>query len=424
MQGHALTFLNHKQGRAMPYLAPVDLFRTLSTLTKDFLQKKGLTPSDLKKKSGSGTFYGHTDTTTRGEQLSLIDKLCNIDNPTQASNDAQKSVERYQFMIGVVLCIRRQIRKTYLRPATNYGTLHTMLTEQIRLTDENVMDAATKRTCLDQVIRANLIYLNGELANQKLPLISSEVLNELKKSAHEIMPTDDYSHNHPVASVCSKAGKAIWTPVGIAFGWVLFDMVGKSAITTPIKLLLTSAFSYTLGIVNPSYGPLLFAGRSAERAINITCQVSGAMLGREIAARLGEASGALAGLSIEIAYAATCRLIDKLKQLMNELADNKAITFNLNLLTGELTLLDSTGHQIDIKEILQQDQGYLDAIEDEDNSEELKNATVTILSLSSDELAKVFSVVEESRQKIWAQAQLSQTTLDNPEEERLIELTA
>jgi hypothetical protein len=414
----------------MPYLARVDLFKALPFIQDRYLEKKPqLTKEQLEGQtehsyqSYYATYTGKTDAPLRNKQINLITKLAVIDDPIAGVSEAQKVVGRYQFMIGILLCVKEQIKNPSWLPKFNYGDLSKVIEEFLNYSDHNQMDDNTAELCLKKVIHADIIHINNELALQHKEMISNGEFNAIKAIARKIIPTDSNNYAHPVASTLSRAGRVICRPIGIALGMVLFDMVGKSAVTTPLKLVLTSTFSYALGAVNPSYGPMLFAGRSAERAINITCQATGAMIGAEIAARLGEASGALTGLSIEIAYAATCRLIEHLRRLMALIEENEALSFNLNLLTGELVLLDRDGLEMSIQQVLQSNQSAPLNLEE---NEEIERVTQTLLTLSPEELNKLLQIVEESKQKVISQVILADNdgSLDPIHEEKAVELTS
>lgn len=343
----------------MPYLAPIDLLEKIQNIREKYSSLSGVTNLDTETSYIEQTVYGKTDTKTRTLQLNLLKKLVMIENPLNLKSEALANIHRYRFMVGILLCIQLHIEESYTCNLTGeYGKLHTLITEILNINEKNEMDIRSKALCLKAVSDVVLISLNEQLDDKHQ--ICDGLFLDLQSIARRKIPKIESKNDYPISHALARVGEISLQAPGYAIGWVLFDTLGKSGLTASIKFALTGAISYIFCLVSPIVGAgtggavLFFSRQSAERAVNITCGITGAMIVGDLGRRLGRALGGTAGFGLDLAYKGTCQLVENIQALRALEEENLHLSFGVDVIENRIVVRDNNGLEIDLEQLLKQ----------------------------------------------------------------------
>lgn len=347
----------------MPFLAPLELADNFSSL-RDAYQRETDGALDHPQPSFFSKATGAHDVTTRGKQINLLQVVAKLENPFSIKAADLASLKKQRLLVGLAHCIQRQILNSYgalsYRSGSKYGKLYPLINKALNLSSNNELDDDTLFECLNAVTNTSLDSINEKL--NPAERIDETLWRELQQIARKLCPKKDGWHTgFPATDTLAYVGKRLGGPPGYAFGYVVAEGLGRSAATASVKYTMATviggAIVYIGGpIAGVGAGAAYFLARqTAERAVNVTCGIAGAVIAGEATARIGQAAGMAVGFTIDMAYMSTSYIVKSLSELAGIKGDDLLI--GTNLCTGQLCVCNSKGEPIDIAALIAKHKG-------------------------------------------------------------------
>lgn len=334
----------------MPYQAPLELMQKIMQLRQRYEKETnclltGSSPYAISK------FFGAHDIALRNKQISTLESFAKLKNPFE-SEEPLATLQKYRLLVGLSLVIQKQIEQSYSSYHASYGTLHTLINELLAIDKSNQLDDETIYECLLAVKKVSLDSINA-----KKWFVTAKDWQAIQDLADKQLGLLKETRDYPLSQALGKIGRYAFRPLGYGVGYVLFETIGGSTVTAPIKLAIASTLGYCLiGIAGPltsaGVGAIyLLAHQKAEKAVSISCGIAGAMIVGKACGFVGEKLGQGTGFTLDLGYLASSALVHHLKTLIAHTKENQQ-EIGLSLIDGMLFIKHQKGKSISLESII------------------------------------------------------------------------